>query len=342
MNPLSVLLVDNSRSFLDLLEHYFENSPHVRVVGRAVGGAEAIEMLAKVGAEVVLMDMTMPGLDGLETTRRIRRLPRPPRVVLMTGNDGPEYDQAARQAGADACLCKSDFFARVHGVMDQLRERRACPDEACVPEPQREPNAPLEEHLVHDLNNLLTRITGYAELTLRSLPANHASQTWLLEIAEAAQAASALLRRQHEFPPPVAAESKVAARNDEPQRGGETVLVVEDDDGLLALASRVLRAKGFVVLEAKQGRDAVRVCREHDGTIHLALIDQNLTHLKGSELATHLQATRPGLRVLLMSGSGAAPTNGGEAAEFLAKPFTPTGLVNKVRDVLDRTLVPSL
>ncbi len=344
MNPLSVLLVDNSASFLDLLEHYFANSSHVRIVGRAQGGAEAISALSQVRAEVVLMDMTMPGLDGLETARRMRRLPQPPRIVLMTGNDGTAYAEAAQRAGAEACLCKSDFFAQVPGIIDQLRRSGPAKSETLADpgaDIHTSPAPQLSDNLVHDLNNLLTKIAGYAELTLRSLPANHASQAWLHEVQEAAQAAASLLSRGEPLRTFASAPESPVRKDESKQCGGETILVVEDDQGLLGFASRVLKANGYVVLEARQGCDATRICAEHAGPIHLAITDQNLTNIKGSELAGLLRSARPDLRILFMSGGGKASVPlslNGEAPDFLAKPFTPAALVRTVREMLDRVM----
>jgi CheY-like chemotaxis protein len=338
MMPLTMLLVDNSASFLDLLEHYFANSPYVRIVGRASGGAEAIQVLEQVDVEVVLMDMTMPGLSGLETTRHIRSLGGPARVVLMTGNDGPEYVQAALQAGADACLCKSDFFARIHGIIDRLRENRTerstAPRNSSVPELAA---APLDDQFVHAFNNVLTKIAGYAELTLRSLPANHASQTWLREITKAVESAADLLRTGPGCQPLRDADPASPNQTAEASMVGDAILVVEDDEALLGFVRCVLTADGFTVLVARNGQEAERVCEESDWPIRLAIVDLNLAGQTGIEVAEQLRASRPGLRVLFMTGSGEeqiARAFQGEVVNLLAKPFTAAALVRETHDLL--------
>jgi signal transduction histidine kinase/ActR/RegA family two-component response regulator len=117
----------------------------------------------------------------------------------------------------------------------------------------------------------------------------------------------------------------------------ETILVAEDEDGVRQLAVETLRRRGYQVLEASSGEDALRVARAFDGTIHLLLSDVVMPGLKGPALAEQLRAMRPGLKVLLMSGYAAdvvTPSDLKEAT-LLSKPFAPSALVSAVRSVLD-------
>jgi CheY-like chemotaxis protein len=122
-------------------------------------------------------------------------------------------------------------------------------------------------------------------------------------------------------------------------RGSETVLVVEDEPAVLTLSRRALETQGYVVLAAADGAAALRVVERHGGTIHLLLTDVVMPGLSGRELADQLQARRPGIRVLYMSGyPGDAVVQHGTlppGSAFLQKPFSPDGLARKVRDVLD-------
>src|SRR5262249_14986206 len=84
--------------------------------------------------------------------------------------------------------------------------------------------------------------------------------------------------------------------------GTETVLLVEDEAQLRALMRRSLKALGYDVLEASHGLEALSVSGEHAAPIHLLVTDVVMPHLSGRELAERLQAARPDLRVLFVSG----------------------------------------
>ncbi len=120
-------------------------------------------------------------------------------------------------------------------------------------------------------------------------------------------------------------------------RGEETILVVEDEPALRQLIRTVLSTHGYTVLDAPDGTTAVRLGREHAGTIHLLLTDVILPGMNGLEIARELSGVRPDVRVLFISGyardtalaQGSLP-----GTSFLHKPFSPDALVQKVHEVL--------
>jgi PAS domain S-box-containing protein len=122
------------------------------------------------------------------------------------------------------------------------------------------------------------------------------------------------------------------------RHGTETVLLVEDDEPLRTLAREVLSIQGYTVLEATTPGEALRIARAHPETIHILLTDVVMPQMNGRQVADHLLAARPGLKVLFMSGyTDAAIVQHGvlePGTHFLQKPFTPDGLSRKVRDVL--------
>jgi CheY-like chemotaxis protein len=118
-------------------------------------------------------------------------------------------------------------------------------------------------------------------------------------------------------------------------RGSEVVLVVDDDTGVRAVMCLALRARGYTVLEAGGVAEARAAAEEHPEPIHLAVID--VPAPTRTALADELRSAHADLRVLLVSGStDQVPAAGEREADFLAKPFTPTGLATKVREILDR------
>jgi two-component system cell cycle sensor histidine kinase/response regulator CckA len=123
-------------------------------------------------------------------------------------------------------------------------------------------------------------------------------------------------------------------------RGSETVLLIEDEDAVRTLARHVLSTCGYMVLEAADGREAVRVAGQHPGRIDLVVSDVVMPHLGGRQLVERLAAVKPGMKVLFVSGytDNALVRHGVLEAEyaFLQKPFTLTALAQKVREVLDQ------
>ena len=124
--------------------------------------------------------------------------------------------------------------------------------------------------------------------------------------------------------------------------GSETVLVVEDEAGVRELACQFLRVKGYTVLEAEGGQEALALSRSHSGTIHLLLSDMVMPKMSGGELAAQLKAIRPDIRVAFMSGysefSRGDLGKGFPEAPVLQKPFSPASLVELVREALARPL----
>ncbi|HTZ24808.1 MAG TPA: response regulator transcription factor [Streptosporangiaceae bacterium] len=83
-----------------------DSEPDLTVVGEAANGAEAVDLAGKTAADVVLMDIRMPVLDGIEATRRITAAGPPPRVLILTTFDLDEYVFGALRAGASGFLLK--------------------------------------------------------------------------------------------------------------------------------------------------------------------------------------------------------------------------------------------
>ncbi|HZV06945.1 MAG TPA: response regulator [Gemmataceae bacterium] len=123
------------------------------------------------------------------------------------------------------------------------------------------------------------------------------------------------------------------------RRGTETVLLVEDDDGVRALTRTILERSGYRVLEARNGGEALLLCEQHQGPIHLLVSDVIMPQMSGGQLAERLASLLPTMKVLFMSGytDDAILHHGSLEAEapFLHKPFSPEALAQKVREVLD-------
>lgn len=109
----SVIVVDDNAAFLSLAARLVADMPNAKVVARARSGKEALIAVERHKPDVVLMDLIMPGLDGVETTRLLRALPDPPAVILMTAEEPSLYREAAAKAGAHLLIDKSDLFEKL-------------------------------------------------------------------------------------------------------------------------------------------------------------------------------------------------------------------------------------
>lgn len=120
--------------------------------------------------------------------------------------------------------------------------------------------------------------------------------------------------------------------------GSGTILLVEDEEAVRRLASRVLEARGYTVLPAADGLQALDTVQRHPGAIDLVITDVVMHHMSGRELAELVRPRRPATKILYVSGytDDAIVRHGVLEAGvvFLQKPFTPDSLARKVKEIL--------
>jgi PAS domain S-box-containing protein len=117
-------------------------------------------------------------------------------------------------------------------------------------------------------------------------------------------------------------------------QGSETILLAEDEAPVRNFVATVLRSNGYTVLEAANGREALDVAGRHGGRIHLLLSDVVMPELGGVDLADRFSAARPEAAVLMMSGYADRPLPADLMERLIAKPFTATALLGRVRQAL--------
>jgi CheY-like chemotaxis protein len=121
---------------------------------------------------------------------------------------------------------------------------------------------------------------------------------------------------------------------------GETVLLVEDEQKIIRMAQIMLEKLGYRVLSASAPGEAIRLASEHTGEIHLLMTDVVMPEMSGRDLADHLHALYPDLRVLFMSGYTADVIAHHGVLDagvcFIQKPFSFRDLSTKVREALGR------
>jgi DNA-binding NarL/FixJ family response regulator len=108
--PIRVLVVDDHQIFTHALTTVLDQDGRFEVVGTAATGREAVKLARSTEAEVVLMDMSMPVLDGPAATRRLLALDHAPCVIALSGHEDTLSRTAALDAGATAFVTKSEPF----------------------------------------------------------------------------------------------------------------------------------------------------------------------------------------------------------------------------------------
>jgi len=103
---IRVLLVDDQGLVRAGFRMILRAEPDIEVIGEAADGQEAVERVRELRPDVVLMDIRMPEVDGIESTRRVTALPQPPRVLVLTTFDLDEYVYESLRAGASGFLLK--------------------------------------------------------------------------------------------------------------------------------------------------------------------------------------------------------------------------------------------
>ena len=120
MDTITVLLVDDHEGFINAALRHFRKVDWLKVVGTAGNGLEAIERSEALRPQMVLMDLAMPEMGGLQATRLIKAQDRPPYVVIASHFDDAEHREHSLRAGADAFVSKLSYVQEVMQILESL------------------------------------------------------------------------------------------------------------------------------------------------------------------------------------------------------------------------------
>lgn len=129
MKPKRVLLVDDNPAFMKVAMCFLRTVPGLELVGEATSGEQALELNAALHPDLVLMDISMPGMNGLAATRRIKQQPKAPKVVMVTLHTHTASGTQANDAGADGFLQKDHFVDELPRLLAALFPAGTAPGE---------------------------------------------------------------------------------------------------------------------------------------------------------------------------------------------------------------------
>lgn len=124
MQLLQVLLVDDHAGFVAAAVRHLRKLPWLNVAGSAGNGIDAIAQCETLRPDVVLMDLAMPEMGGLQATRLIKAQDSPPYVVIASHFDDGEHREHAMRAGADAFISKLSYVSEVVTLLERLASQR--------------------------------------------------------------------------------------------------------------------------------------------------------------------------------------------------------------------------
>jgi DNA-binding NarL/FixJ family response regulator len=119
-----VLIADDHRLFVEALEAILVADERIEVVGQASDGSEAVELARTLDPDVVLMDVSMPVLDGFEATREIRAAGESVRVLMLTGSNSRADVDRSREAGASGYVTKDRIAPELVAAIVEVTRRR--------------------------------------------------------------------------------------------------------------------------------------------------------------------------------------------------------------------------
>jgi two-component system, NarL family, response regulator DegU len=115
--PVSVLLVDDDAGFRRALRRLSESEKDCQLVGEAENGEEAVRLEQELRPEIIFMDISMPKLNGLEATRRIKARRPEVKIIILTIHEEEAYRKAATECGADGFVLKKNILTNLHSIM---------------------------------------------------------------------------------------------------------------------------------------------------------------------------------------------------------------------------------
>jgi two-component system cell cycle sensor histidine kinase/response regulator CckA len=298
-----------------------------------------IEEINKMLPRLIGEDIELEFAPGLKLGR-VRADPVQIEQVVMNlaANARDAMPKGGRLMIETASVCLDDTYVQTHSIVP--------PGEYILLTVTDSGEGIAPEHLSHIFEPFYTtkeegKGTGLGLATVYGIVKQNSGFIWVYSEPGLGTTFKIYLPRAKDatvaLPPPLPVESS--------SRGCETVLLAEDEAAVRQSTREFLSLSGYIVLEAKNGSDALAIAREYKGTIHLMITDVVMPQMGGAKLAGELASERPDMKVLFVSGYAETTVQRHGAIDvttrFLQKPFSLRTLAHKIREVLDAD-VPAL
>ena len=119
---LRVLIADDSTFIRERLPAMLLDIPGIEVVGQAKNGAEALNLAQELNPDVVILDIRMPRMTGIEVLQKLKKDKTAPVVIMLTSYPYPKYREKCQEAGADFFFDKSTDFDKLFALLKELRQ----------------------------------------------------------------------------------------------------------------------------------------------------------------------------------------------------------------------------
>ncbi|HEX4896537.1 MAG TPA: response regulator transcription factor [Solimonas sp.] len=113
MARMKTLLVDDNTPFLVLARHLLGVYPEIELIGEARDGHEAVRLAESLRPDLIIMDLAMPGMGGLQATRLIKAQDAPPTIIIASHYDDPAHREFVAQVGAEGFINKQNYEGEV-------------------------------------------------------------------------------------------------------------------------------------------------------------------------------------------------------------------------------------
>ncbi len=120
MPTVKILLADDNARFRQRVKEFLASEPDIQVIGEAANGREAIRKAEDLRPNLILMDLMMPGMNGLEATRRLHRNMPTIKIIILTMFETAEFQEAAMHAGAGGYVVKKDLIEALLPAIRQV------------------------------------------------------------------------------------------------------------------------------------------------------------------------------------------------------------------------------